>query len=134
MNKCKTVSSLSITGLFNGTVDNNIFDIDGSIKTPRSWSISISIDRSIDRERERERERERDVLQTWKITRTTHFIKFSFEYPMHYQYVCSDNSEVKSVWRSQRSNQSNKSKNHKNTMAKNKNGMGGKFIMIIESL
>jgi hypothetical protein len=29
---------------------------------------------------------------------------------------------------------SNKSKNHKNTMAKNKNGMGGKFIMIIESL
>jgi hypothetical protein len=29
---------------------------------------------------------------------------------------------------------SNKSKNHKNTMAKNKNGMGGKFIMIIETL
>jgi hypothetical protein len=29
---------------------------------------------------------------------------------------------------------SNKSKNHKNTMAKNKNGMGDKFIMIIESL
>ena len=29
---------------------------------------------------------------------------------------------------------SNKSKIHKNTMAKNKNGMGGKFIMIIESL
>jgi hypothetical protein len=29
---------------------------------------------------------------------------------------------------------SNTSKNHKNTMAKNKNGMGGKFIMIIESL
>ena len=29
---------------------------------------------------------------------------------------------------------SNESKNHKNTMAKNKNGMGGKFIMIIESL
>ena len=28
----------------------------------------------------------------------------------------------------------NKSKNHKNTMAKNKNGMGGKFIIIIESL
>ena len=27
-----------------------------------------------------------------------------------------------------------KSKNHKNTMAKNKNEMGGKFIMIIESL
>ena len=27
-----------------------------------------------------------------------------------------------------------KSKNHRNTMAKNKNGMGGKFIMIIESL
>jgi hypothetical protein len=29
---------------------------------------------------------------------------------------------------------SNKSKNHKNTMAKNKNGMLGKFIMIIKSL
>jgi hypothetical protein len=29
---------------------------------------------------------------------------------------------------------SNKSKNHKNTMAKNKNGMCGKFIMIIKSL
>jgi hypothetical protein len=28
----------------------------------------------------------------------------------------------------------NKSKNDKNTMAKDKNGMGGKFIMIIESL
>ena len=29
---------------------------------------------------------------------------------------------------------SNNSKNHKNTMAKNKNGMSGKFIMIIETL
>ena len=68
INKCKTVSTLRTTGYINGTVDN--------------------------RERERERERERGMCNKRDRLHERHP---SLEYPMHYQYVCSDICEVKSV-------------------------------------